>query len=86
MVAAEEESERADDRRDPERVSSCDHAWKKVAPVVVVASDPLAAVKGGETYNAVCPSLRCSGLASLAYVNRDLGLFLDFSGALARGA
>lgn len=39
------------------------HAWKRAAPVVVVVNDPLAAVKGGETYNAVCR--RCGAKAWL---------------------
>jgi hypothetical protein len=32
------------------------HEWRKVPPVVVVVNDPLAIVKGGETYNARCTS------------------------------
>ena len=42
---------------------SCVHVWKRVPPVVVTVNDPLATVKGGETYNAECP--RCGARAWL---------------------
>jgi hypothetical protein len=31
-----------------------EHEWRKVPPVVVVVNDPLADVKGNQTFNARC--------------------------------
>ena len=46
----------------------CNHAWKRVPPVVVVVNDPLAAWKGGKTYNAECE--RCGQRAWLHWPER----------------
>lgn len=35
-------------------MTSCEHEWKRVPPVVVVVNDPLRYQKGEITYNAEC--------------------------------
>jgi hypothetical protein len=47
-------------------VSECEHVWKRAGPVVVVVNDPLADVKGGQTYNAECE--RCGERTWLYWV------------------